>query len=186
MTNTWFRSLILGAVAFAAPAATFEYYTGLQPEVAGATGTGFARFIFDTTAQTLSIDTNWSGLSGTTTVAHIHCCVMTPGMGTVGVAVTPGTFPGFPVGLSAGSYSIVLDLTQTGTYTAAFRGMDTPAQASERLLAGINEGRAYINIHSTTFPPGEIRGFLKPVPEPGTLALAGVALAAVVVLRRRG
>ena len=37
---------------------------------------------------------SFSGLSGTTTVAHIHCCTASPGTGTIGVAVTPVTLPG--------------------------------------------------------------------------------------------
>lgn len=166
-------------------AAAIGFYTNLGPETAGATGSGFASFVFDTTAQTLSINTFWSGLSGVTSVAHIHCCVGTPGTGTVGVAVTPGTLPGFPVGVSSGSYSIVLDLTQTATYTGGFRGTDTPAVASARLLQGIQDGRAYLNIHTTpTFTGGEIRGFLTATPEPGTFALAGIAIAAGFALRR--
>jgi hypothetical protein len=117
--------------------------------------------------------TDWSGLSGLTTVAHIHCCVAPPG--TVGVAVTPGTFPGFPVGVSSGSYSSgALDLSNASTYTAGFLtnfGGGTTEGAQAALLTGLQEGTAYLNIHTNTFPAGEIRGFLNAVPEPQSWAL---------------
>jgi len=182
--------IVLAAAAFAIPAAaaivTFD--TPLLPEVPGATGSGFATVIFDTGLHQMSISTNWSGLSGTTTVAHIHCCVNAPG--TVGVAVTPGTFPGFPVGVSAGSYATVLDLTLSSTYTAGFRnnfGGGTVAGAEAALLAGMLAGRSYLNIHTTTFPGGEIRGFLAPVPEPESWALLIVGFGLLGgAMRRRG
>ena len=30
------------------------------------------------------------------------------------------------------------------------------------MAAGIQNGTSYLNIHTTAFPPGEIRGFLRP------------------------
>ena len=82
-----------------------SYAANLSPEVLGATGTGFAQVVIDTTAHSLLVDATWSGLSGTTTVAHIHCCTTTAFTGTVGVAVTPDTLPDFPMGLTSGSYT---------------------------------------------------------------------------------
>ena len=44
------------------------------------------------------------------------------------------------------------------TFVAANGG--TAASAAKALLAGIQAGQAYLNIHSMMFPGGEIRGFL--------------------------
>ncbi len=176
------------AIASPASAATYVFASPLEPEAMGATGTGNVQAVFDTTARTLGIEAGWSGLSGMTTVAHIHCCVASPG--TAGVAVTPGTLPAFPVGLSSGSYSMVLDLSQSTTYTAGFLagpGGGTIEGAQDALLAGLQSQTAYFNIHSTTYPGGEIRGFLTAVPEPQSWAmmLMGFGLVGGVLRGRR-
>ncbi len=97
--------------AGAAQASIITYESTLAPELPGATGSGTVTVAYDTVAQTLQIEADWTGLSGTTTVAHIHCCTASPGAGTIGVAVTPGTLPGFPSGVTSGSYLSVLDLS---------------------------------------------------------------------------
>lgn len=187
------RAVAIAALVLWSPgtaqAAPITFTAALGPEAVGATGSGFVTVVYDGTAKTLSIDATFLGLSGITTVAHIHCCTAVPGTGTVGVAVTPGTLPGFPVGLSAGSYttSPLLDLSSTATYTGSFltAGGGTAAGAEARLLAGMYAGTAYFNIHSSTFGGGEIRGFLQEVPEPVSLLLFGTALTALAVRRRR-
>jgi hypothetical protein len=143
----------------------------------------------DPAANTLRIRTGFSGLSGVTTVAHIHCCTTVPGTGTVGVAVTPGTLTDFPVGISAGTYDRSFATDDTATYTNAFRngpGGGTAEGAEAALIAGMRAGTAYLNIHSSTFGPGEIRGFLAAVPAPAALGLFGLGIAALSLLRRRG
>lgn len=182
---------LLATVASTAQAHIQVFTAVLSPEVSGATGSGFVSVEYDEDGHTLFIDAIFAGLSGTTSVAHIHCCVGTAGSGTVGVAVTPSTLPGFPAGLNAGSYSTIpaLDLTSNATYTGAFRANNggTAASAEAALLAGMKNGTAYFNIHTSLFPGGEIRGFLRAVPEPQTVAmlLAGlVGLGASLRARR--
>lgn len=163
-----------------------HWQANLTPEVAGATGFGTAAFSLS--GSMLSISASWSGLSGPTTVAHIHCCTTSPG--NVGVAVTPGTLPGFPVGLTAGSYATTIDLSDESSFTASFvttfaGGFFPDAQAA--LVSGFDSGQAYFNIHSTAFPGGEIRGVITAVPEPSRVLLlaAGVVMLAAAYRRRR-
>jgi hypothetical protein len=71
------------------------------------------------------------------------------------------------------------------TYDPAFLAAagGTVDAARTLLLDGIVNNQSYLNIHSTAFPPGEIRGFLvelaQPVPEPSSWLMLGVGLAAV-------
>jgi hypothetical protein len=180
---------LTGASALSsADAALIRFGADLGPEAAGATGSGSVLVEFDDVEHTLQIFADWSGLGGTTTIAHIHCCVAPPG--TVGVAVTPGTLPGFPVGTTSGSYvSPPIDLDLAASFTSTFLtgfGGGTAAGATGALLAGMDGGTAYFNIHTVAFPAGEIRGFLHRVPEPAMLALLGAALAAMLIARCRG
>lgn len=150
-------------------------------------GTGNAIITLNTGAQTLHVVVTFSGLLGTTTASHIHCCTALPGVGTAGVATTTPTFAGFPLGVTSGSYDNVLDLTLTTSYNPAFvTAQGGLAGAEAALIAGMLAGDTYINIHSTFAPGGEIRGFLPAAaPEPTTIALLGIGLAGFAVSRRR-
>lgn len=156
----------------------------------GSSGTGEAVVTVDELAQTMLVEIDFSGLTGVTTVAHLHCCTA-PGANAA-VAVAPGTLPGFPAGVTSGSYALLFDLTQDATYTASFLASagGTAADASALLIASLASGLVYANIHTTEFPGGEIRANLSPdsaVPLPAAvwLFLAG-GLAVSGAARRRG
>lgn len=155
-------------------------------------GAGFTTVDVDTALHRLSVSVSFGGLTGTTTASHIHCCIAPNGV--AGVATATPTFPGFPLGVTSGSYSAVFDTTLASTWNAPFITANggTPAGAEAALAAGIAAGQAYLNVHSTAFPGGEIRGFLRPeaaIPalSEGTLGLlaALLALGGWVALRRR-
>jgi hypothetical protein len=137
--------------------------------------------------DTMHIHIVFSGLVGTTTASHIHAATAVPGTGTAGVATTTPYFTGFPIGVTSGTFDTILDLTlassYNGSYITAHGG--TTAGAEAALLASIAADTAYLNIHTTAFGGGEIRGFLTPVPEPGTLAILGAAAVVGFVAKRR-
>lgn len=172
---------LLAPLAIAAPIYFDATLTGASENPPNASlGTGFATVIFDPVAHTMEVSASFSGLTGTTTASHIHCCVTPPG--NVGVATPLPSFPGFPSGVTSGTYSSLFDLTLASSFNPAFVTANggTPAGAEAALLTGLLAGRAYWNIHTSFVPSGEIRGFLtQRVPEPATLALVLAGLAAI-------
>jgi hypothetical protein len=185
-------SLLLGALmAQAAPAAatpmTFTANLSGANEIppTSSTGTGFASVVLDPMAQTLQVNATFSGLTSNDVAAHIHCCAP---LGTnAGVATTVPAFPGFPLMVTSGNYtSAVFDLTQALIYNPAFVTMEGGlAQAETALIAGIENGQTYFNIHTVNFGSGEIRGQLEPAPEPASLVVLGSALVGFAMVRRR-
>ena len=148
-------------------------------------GTGEA--LITLSGSSLTIDVTFRDLLFPTTVSHIHCCTAVPGAGTVGVATALPTFPGFPAGVTGGTYLNTFDLLVASTYNPAFltaSGGDVNT-AMARLIAGMNAGTAYLNIHTSGFLPGEIRGFTIVTPEPASILLLGSGLAGIAAARSR-
>ncbi len=111
------------------------YLNGAQevPAVA-TTATGYARIVVNESAGTLSFTVVFSGLAGTQNNCHIHAPAAIGA--STGVAINFGV-----VGGTSG--------TITGSTTI------TPTQLSQ-----LRAHLGYVNVHSTAFPGGEIRGQL--------------------------
>src|SRR5919106_2450884 len=126
----------------------------------------FSSTIFNidfTGAQTPDINDNL-------TVAHIHA----------GANVTPTTngpvvwgFFGTPFN-DNNPNDVVVSPFSTGVGGTISGKWDAPEGNNTTLtaqLSNIQEGRSYINFHSSQFPGGEVRGALGVVPEPSTFVL---------------
>lgn len=139
-------------------------------------GTGLAHVTFDVEAHTLHVEVTFSGLTVGNTAAHIHCCTAPPN--NVGVATTLPTFTGFPTGVTSGLYVNTFDTSLASSFNQPFINAHggTVASAETALFEGMVLGQSYLNIHTSTFPGGEIRGFLV-TPEPGTVLLLSTGLA---------
>ncbi len=190
------------ALSTAAQAAVTTYsatLSGANESPANASpGSGSTTLFYDDAAHTLRVVVQFTGLTSGTTASHIHCCTAPPG--NTGVATTTPTFPGFPLGVTTGTYDNTLDLTSASSWNAAFISSHggTPAGAEAALAAGLAGGQAYLNVHTSNFPAGELRGFLGTPPsapavssaiptltEGGLIALIAVVAAGALYAARR-
>lgn len=144
------------------------------------TGTGSAWFTHDWDTHVLTISVMFSGLTGVTTVSHIHAATDLAFSGNAGVATQVPTFTGFPgigapPGVTTGSYENSFDLSLAGSFNPAFVTSNggSVAMAEASLIAAMEGGNAYLNIHTVYKPAGEIRGYIaRRVPDTAsTLAL---------------
>jgi hypothetical protein len=144
---------------------TFEaFLTGLgENPPNGAPGSGIGTVVLNAAQNQITVDESWSGLLAPATASHIH--------GPGGAGTNAGVI--FPLsGVPAATAGAIPE--QTFAINATQVGY-------------LFSGYLYMNIHTSVFPGGEIRGQLLLVPEPGTLTLfaAGGALAVVWPRRRR-
>src|SRR6266436_3867732 len=129
----------------------------------------------------MRVQVTFSGLMSGTTASHIHCCLPAPFQNAnEPVGTTIPTFPGFPLGVTSGTYDRIFDLTANSTYNLvnmppgnagnSFLGT-TAATAEPVFVAALLAGETYLNIHTMMFPAGEIRGLLA---VPGPVVGAGL------------
>lgn len=175
MKRVVFTAALLCGLAAPSFASSLTYTATLsgaaQVPANASKGTGFVTYTL--TGDLLTVDLTFKGLSAPAAAAHIHCCAAANANAAV---VLP--FAGFP-GAAFGTYMNMLNLS-----TFAFGGGLSEAQ----LIAGLNDGMTYTNIHDANFPGGEIRGQITPsaVPEPGSLVLLATGTLGVTgAVRRR-
>jgi len=117
--------------------------------------TGDFSATIDETAKTITFTLTFSGLEGTTTASHIHVGQFDVAGGVSAFLCGGGSKPACP---ASG--------TVTGTIIASDvigpvpQGVD-PGDF-DKLVQAIEAGKAYVNVHSSRFPGGEIRGQIKP------------------------
>jgi hypothetical protein len=136
-------------------------------------GTGHADVYFDDVANTLRVVVIFSNLLTGVTAAHIHAATALANTGTASVATQTPSFAGFPSGVTAGSYDQTFDLSLASSFRAGYITANggTADTAAAALIGALNDQKAYLNIHTTSHPGGEIRGFLHDVPDNGSTAL---------------
>ena len=169
--------LMFSAVARADQLVFTATLTGSQ-EVppTGSAGIGSALVTFDTVTNLMTVNVSFAGLGSPTIASHIHCCAP-PGVSAM-VATTTPTFPGFPLGVTTGTYLQTFDMTLASSYNPAFITAHggTVAGAEAAFIAGLISGQTYLNIHTSQFMGGEIRGQLQALPEPATLLLLATGI----------
>jgi hypothetical protein len=170
-----------------ASAAIITYTTVMDGPTEGtpSLGTGTSTVTYDNSAHTMRVQASFQGLTGTTTASHIHAPTPAAGSGTAGVATQTPTFSSLPIGVQAGSFDQTLDLTLASSWNNAYivANGGTPATAEQAFFIAMDQNKAYLNIHSSVNPGGEIRGFY--VPEPGALTLLGMVGLGAAIRRRR-
>ena len=120
----------------------------VPPNPSPATGTAFV--VYDDVANTLSTSVTYSGLVATMTATHIHGPALA-GTNAPVIHFLATTSP--PLGTQSGSYSDVWDSS------------DSPALNATH-ISYLTTQKLYINIHTGTYPGGEIRGQIVPAATP--------------------
>jgi hypothetical protein len=193
MRRTWMLSLaafLLCAAQYASAHTVkyaFDLTGGAEVPAVVTGGSGSALVTFDLDLVTMRVEAEFSGLTGNTSASHIHCCDFQANTN-AGVATTTPTFTGFPLGVQSGIYDHTFDMTLTSSYRSQFLTANggSVTNALNSLLAGLDSGQAYFNIHTSSFPSGEIRGQAVFVPEPTSAVLALVSLGLPLFTRRSG
>lgn len=171
-----FLSFVGVGTATAGP--VFEaYLDGNQAVLSNSSSaTGFATFEFDNDFTTLTYEL-WVWEISNITMAHIHL-----GGPDVNGPVVLWLYPsGPPPLLISGPYD---GLLSSGTVTAAnLVGPLAGLLTMTDLYDAMRTDNTYVNVHTSAYPAGEIRGQIRGVPEPTTIAIVALGLMLLGLLR---
>ena len=160
-----------------------EHHIKNGPEPDGSTnspGTGSGTITYDSSTNVVSYSLQWDGLVGDLTKLHVHGPA-TENMSNPQHVIEIFGPPAVPSELIATAGSVVGSQELT---TLIQPGFD-PLEPSD-ILDIMTSGQAYLNVHTTVFGTGEIRGNLGvPLPEPPAATLVGCGILAFGILRRR-
>jgi hypothetical protein len=119
------------------------------------TGTGEFRARISKDEDSIDFELTYSGLEGgAVTAAHIH-------LGQAGVAGGVSAFLCGGGGKPACPASGTVEATIVASDVIGPAGQGIAAGELDELVAAIRDGVTYANVHTTTFPTGEIRGRIK-------------------------
>ena len=132
------------------------FRTGLSGEAAGTNSDahGNAVFMFNDDGSALKYKLVVNGLENVT-MAHIHVAAVPGGDGPPVLWLYPDAPP--PT-LIDGTFNGLLG---SRTVTSADLTGAAGISSLNNLITAIEEGRAYVNVHTTTNPGGEIRGTIR-------------------------
>lgn len=156
-------SLILGGVISASAQSAFDANLDPFQEMPPHNTPGYGSADFTLTGTTLSVDAN-AGLYSDLLAGATSVVIADAAVGANGPTV------------------FVLTLDTPGNTSGTFSGSGTLTTGQ---ITDLQAGNLYVNIRDSVFPSGEIRGQLEAIPEPSTLALAGIGALALLAARFR-
>jgi hypothetical protein len=121
-----------------------------RPNPVTTSATGSFTGTYDPNTGLMSYTVTFSGLGAPSTASHIHCCGGSESA--VGVLVNFQSFGNvlFTPGPTSQTYNGVILLTPAFSASATING--------DSLRKDMDAGLTYVNVHSSQFPGGEIRG----------------------------
>jgi Cu/Zn superoxide dismutase len=141
-------ALLVAAIPLPALADSVEFGARLDPEqeVPPTASGGDGEVDFTLRRDSIRFRLEWEDLTANVTAAHIHCA--------------PAGVNG-PVGVTLAMGPLDPEGRVRGSFTAPDAGNACGWTTRGDVIGAVFDGNAYVNVHTTTFPGGEIRGQLR-------------------------